>query len=204
MIDYPMKEYGRADFIELQLGLSPLVAMKVAAIVTFAGSIEYYLERALWKLRGIDPAGSKPDTDAKMITDLIAMLETFAAGLMLGDEKALLETWCKSARSGFTIRHNIAHGVAMKYPNTIVYARNPRWHGELRKREFGALWADEYTLDVVREAMAVLLRVAILLTRDEVSLKEIATPLALKALRQARSALGEFASQSYNPSFEKY
>jgi hypothetical protein len=54
-----------------------------------------------------------------MITDLIAMIETFAVSLAAGHEKTLLEGWCKSARSGFTIRHNIAHGVPMKYPNEL-------------------------------------------------------------------------------------
>jgi hypothetical protein len=125
-----------------------------------------------------------------MITDLIATLETFAASLAPGDEKTLLEGWCKSARSGFTIRHNITHGVAMKFTNTLAYARNPRWHGEMRKREFGDFWADEPTLDLVREAMAVLLRIVTQLSREGVSLKEIASPLALKALRTARSVLG--------------
>jgi hypothetical protein len=202
MID-AMIEYGRADLIQELLGLSPAIGQKIAAIITFAGSIEYHLERALWRLRRIDPKGIKPDTDARMITDLIAMLETFASSLA-GDEKALLEGWCKSARDGFTIRHNIAHGVPMKYPKTLAFARNPRWHGETRKREFGDFWADEPTLDLVREAMAVLLRIVIQLSRDDVSLSEIASPLALKALRTARSVLGEFASQDYNPTFEKY
>lgn len=203
MID-AMKNYGRADFIQQQLGLSPTVGQKLAAIITFAGSIEYHLERALWKLQGIDPKGIKPATDARVITDLISMLETFAAGLAPGDEKTMLEGWCQSARHGFTIRHNIAHGVAMTPGTILVYARNPRWHGEIRKRKFGDFWADEPTLDLVREAMAVLLRLAILFSREEISLKEIASPLALKALRTARSVLGEFASQDYNPSFEKY
>src|SRR5437899_2908764 len=67
----PMTEYGRADLIQELLGLSPSVGQKLAAIITFAGSIEYHLERALWKLRRIDPKGVKPDTDARMITDLI-------------------------------------------------------------------------------------------------------------------------------------
>jgi hypothetical protein len=82
--------------------------------------------------------------------------------------------------------------------------RNPKWHGEIRKREFGDLWAEEGTLDLVREAMAVLLRIIHQLTGDNVSLKEIGSPLALKALAMARSVLGEFASQNYNPSYEKY
>jgi hypothetical protein len=201
-----MIEYGRADLVQELLGLSPPIGQKVAAIITFAGSIEYYLERALWRLRGIDPKGIKPDTDARVISDLLAMLETFATGLTPGDERALLEGWCKSARSGFTIRHNIAHGVAMAIPNvnTPVYARNPRWHGEIRKRQFGDFWADEPTLDLVREAMAVLLRIVILLSKEDIPLKDIASPLAMKALRTARSVLSEFASQEYNPSFEKY
>lgn len=199
-----MREYGRADFIQLQLGLSPGIGEKIAAIITFAGSIEYYLERALWRLRRIDPRGIRPDTDARVINDLISMLEAFAADLAPGDEKLLLDGWCKSTRYGFTIRHNIAHGVAMKFGTVLAYARNPRWHGEMRKREFGDFWADEPTLDLVRDAMAVLLRIAILLSREEVSLNEIASPAALKALRTARSVLAEFASQDYNPSFEKY
>jgi hypothetical protein len=77
------------------------------------------------------------------------------------------------------------------------------WASEIRKREFGDLWAEEGTLDLVREAMAVLLRIIQQLTGDDVSLKDIASPLALKALRMSHSVLGEFASQ-YNPNYEKY
>jgi hypothetical protein len=199
-----MTEYGNADLLERQVGLSPMVGHKVAAIITFAGSIEYHLERALWKLRSIDPSGTKPDTDSKMISDLITMLEKFAASLALGDERTLLERWCAAARPGFIIRHNIAHGVPIMPGTTLAYARNPRWHGEIRKREFGAFWAEEYTLDLVREAMAVLLRVIVHLSLDNISLKDVASPLVLKALQTARSVLGEFASEDYNPSYEKY
>lgn len=60
------------------------------------------------------------------------------------------------------------------------------------------------TLDLVREAIAVLLRIIHQLTGDSVSLKDIGRPLALKALVMARSVLGEFASQNCNPSYEKY
>lgn len=199
-----MTEYGNADLLERQLGLTAPVGQKVAAIITFAGSIEYHLERALWKLRSIGPKGIKPDTDSKMISDLIAMLENFAVSLAVGDERTLLERWCAAARSGFVIRHNIAHGVPIRPGTTLAYARNPTWHGEVRKREFGAFWAEEYTLDLVRDAMAVLLRVIVHLSLDDVSLKDVASPLVLKALHTARSVLGEFASQDYNPSYEQY
>lgn len=199
-----MAEYGNADLEQQRLGLSPSVGQKIAAIVTFSGSIEHYLERALWKLKKIDPQGIRPDTDSKMISDLIAMLESFTATLALGDERLLLDGWCAAARSGFVVRHNVVHGLPVRLGDKLGYMRNPRWHGEIRKREFGDFWAEEGTLDLVREAMAVLPRIVHQLAGDDVLLKDIASPLALKALVMARSVLGEFASQNYNPSYEKY
>jgi hypothetical protein len=199
-----MAEYGNADLEQQRLGLSPSVGQKIAAIVTFSGSIEHYLERALWKLKKIDPQGIRPDTDSKMISDLIAMLESFAATLALGDERLLLEGWCAAARSGFVVRHNVVHGLPVRLGDKLGYMRNSRWHGEIRKREFGDFWAEEGTLDLVREAMAVLLRIIHQLAGNDVLLEDIASPLALKALVMARSVLGEFASQNYNPSHEKY
>jgi hypothetical protein len=190
-----MTEYGNADLVQQRLGLSPSVGQKIAAIITFAGGIEHYLERALWKLRNIDPRGIRPDTDAKMITDLIAMLEEVTASLSLGNERTLLEGWCAAARSGFLIRHNIVHGLPVKLGEKLGYMRNLRWDGEIRKRDFGDLWVEEGTLDLVREAMAVLLRIIQQLTRDDVSLKDTASPLALKALRMSRSV------QANSPSF---
>lgn len=199
-----MEDYGRADLIQAHLGLTPEVGSKVAAIITFAGAIEHFLERALWRLRGIDPKGIKPDTDAKQITDLIGMLTTYGDDLATADHRTFVATWCAAARSGFLIRHNIAHGVPMKMGDTLAYMRNPRWEGEVRKREFGDFWADVHALDLVREAMAVLYRSIALLAKDDTGMGDVATEQAQWAVRTARSVLGEFASQTYNPSFEKY
>jgi len=199
-----MEDYGRADLIQAHLGLTPEVGSKVAAIITFASAIEHFLERALWRLRGIDPKGIKPDTDAKQISDLIGMLTKYGDDLAAADHRTFVVTWCAAARSGFLIRHNIAHGVPMKLGNTLAYMRNPRWEGEVRKREFGDFWADVHTLDLVREAMAVLYRSIALLAKEGAGVGDVATEQAQRAVRTARSVLGEFASQTYSPSFEKY
>jgi hypothetical protein len=195
-------EYGKAELMERKWGLHPSIGQKIASLIIFAGSIEYYLERAIWRVRNIDPKGIRPETDAKMIADLIAMLETFAQSLPSDDERTLLQTWCNATRSAFIIRHNIAHGVAVNV-GTLAFMRNPRWHGETRKREFGDFWADDNTVDLVRGSFATLLRVIAQVEAGN-ALMEIATPLALRALREAQSLLGEFSSQVYNPSFEKY
>lgn len=199
-----LASYGKADNLQAMLGLTPTVGLKLAAIITFAGGIEHYLERTLWRLRGIDPKGVRPDTDAKVISDLVGMLEKVAAAEPYRKHGCFLGDWCAAARSGFIIRHNIAHGVPRKFGDVLAYMRNPRWEGEQRKREFGDFWAEDHTLDLVREAMATLFRVVASLSSDRTELKDVATAEAHRALHIARSVLGEFASQTYNPSFEKY
>jgi hypothetical protein len=199
-----MQEYGRADHLQAALGLTPEIGSKIATIISFAGAIEHFLERALWRLRGVNPKGKRPDTDAKVISDLIGMLAKFGEGLTADNQRTFIAKWCDAAKSGFVIRHNIVHGVPMKVGDTLAYMRNPQWEGEVRKREFGDFRADAYTLDLVREAMAVLYRSIALLAKDEVGLNGVATEEAVRALRTASSVLGEFASQTYNPSYEKY
>lgn len=198
------KEYGRAALMDEALGLDDAIAVKVASIIVHAGNIEHYLERAIWVLEKIDPVGVRPETDAKPIGKLVKMLEEYAKGLHNREARSLLETWSTATRSGFIIRHNIAHGVSFKMDRTLVFSRNPRWHGELRDRAYGDLWCEPYILDLIRESFATLLRVIGAISTNNRPLNEIASPLALRAVREARSILGEFADQFYNPSFEKY
>lgn len=186
------------------LGLDEVTSPKVASIIVHAGNIEHHLERAIWILEKIDPKGIRPKTDSKPITNLIVMLEKYAETVPDEDVRSLLQTWSKATRSGFIIRHNIAHGVSFKIEKSLVFSRNPRWHGERRKREYGDLWCEPYILDLIRESFATLLRVIGAIATGEQSLDDIASPLALSAVREARSILGEFADQFYNLSFEKY
>jgi hypothetical protein len=199
-----VKEYGRSSLIEMSWNLQFSNSQKIAAIITYFGTLEYYAERAIWKLKGIDPKGVQPETDAKSVSQLISKLEECSDQLDDQNERDFLNLWCRAARSGFVIRNNIAHGVANKRGDTLTYMRNPRWHGEERKREFGDFWADDSTLDMVCESLAVLLRIIVKIEAGDEQLNDIALPFTMKALREARSILGEFSSQDYNPSLEKY
>jgi hypothetical protein len=190
--------------MDQMLGLDEITAAKVASIIVHAGNIEHHLERAIWILEKIEPKGTRPKTDSRPIIDLISMLENCAESVPEDDVRTFLKTWSKATRSGFIIRHNIAHGVSFKIEESLVFSRNPRWHGELRKREYGDLWCEPYTLDLIRESFATLLRVIVEIATTDQSLSEIASPLAQSAVREARSILGELADQFYNPSFEKY
>ncbi|MCF3932867.1 hypothetical protein L1787_05490 [Acuticoccus sp. M5D2P5] len=198
-----VKAYGRLDLLEASWNLSEFCCKKIASIITMSGSIEYYAERSIWTLENIEPRGQRPNTDAKQITELIGRIEGVAAQKS-GNERELLKLWCDGAYSAFIVRNNICHGVAVKLGGSIAFMRNPQWHGEMRRREFGDFWVDENSLDLVADSFASLLRVISGIECAKLTLNEVATPAALRALSEARSILGEFGSRDYNPGFEKY
>lgn len=185
-------EYGRSALFETSWGLHQPVGQKLAAIITYSGSLEYFVERAIWRLENRNPEGERPDTDGKAITKLISQLEETSCSVCSPHQIEAIALWCQAANSAFVIRNNIAHGVATKLGDTLAYMRNPRWNGEIRKRGFGDFWADEQTLYLVSESFAVLLRVIVKLASNESKDHEISSEDTMKALREARSILGEF------------
>ena len=200
----PVRLYGNSPKIEESLMLDAHTSRKLAAIIIYSGDIEYYLELAIRKLKDIDPKGIRPITDAKNITDLIKLFED-CAPVTLGNLKPhWINTWSAAARSAFTIRNNIAHGLTVPIETKITFMRNPRWHGQQRKRPFGDFWCDSYTLDFTADSFATLRRMIGTLATKEKSLEDIGSKEALKALNEAKSILGEFAQRAYNPSVEKY
>jgi hypothetical protein len=198
-------KYGRPDELRKALGLTGETAEGIASIISFAALIEHYLERAIWRLSQVDPRGVRPSTDGKPITELIAMLEALAGREPHGDVRTMLELWCDAARSAFVIRNNIAHGVPVRMETMTAFMRNTQWHGEKRNRAFGDFWTDPHALSMACSGLAVLARlIGGLALNEGAPPAEAATQLVLRALRDARSVLGELSSQDYNPSFEKY
>ena len=189
----PAYNYGRPDEVELRWGLTGPVGYQIGAIITYAGSIENYLERAIWRLSNYDPRGQRPPTDSLEVTKLIGELEAHVPNLSpeLG---ILVAEWSKAARYAAILRNNIAHGIAGNYGGVTAYMRNAQWFGETRKRRFGDTWINQSTGDMVRGAFATLLRVVAMLASPEIPLSKIGTPEALKAVREARSMLAEFSN----------
>lgn len=200
----PMKDYVDPDFIERRLGQGPLTSMNVGSIILYAARIEFHLERAIWRVTNFQPKGVRPPTDTKTISELINALENAGSTHLSGDAATMVSVWCTAARSGFRLRHDIAHGISYSMETSFIFNRNPRMEGELRKRDTTMLWTDDHILDLIRQAFAVLFLSIHGLSISKKSPGDIATAKCLSALRDARSALGEFASTDYNPSFEKY
>ncbi len=197
----PTHEYGKAEALQVRFGINIITGELLAAIIIFGANIEFHLEQAIWQLRG-QPIPAKPDTDAKMISSLIDMLEGVSSTVEDEAKRKMLATWCAAARAGFIIRNNIAHGVTIQFDSgSTMMMRNPGW-GVERKRSFGSFTADLGVLTMVRDSFAVLLRSihAVSLGKDDPADDK----LAMRALNEARSVLGEFADHTYGPHFEKY
>jgi hypothetical protein len=195
--------FGNGDAYQERLGINAINGPLIAAVVIIGSQVEHHLEQAIWQLRG--PAIPKGDgTDNVPVTGLIKQLKKMIPAIAEPDKQTMLTTWCDAALSGFIIRNNIAHGVAVNLGGDSgpSFLRNPLWHGFPRAKDFGSFHADESTLIMVRDSFATLLRIIVKVSQGADDLTS--NDLAMKALREARSMLGEFARETYNPSFEKY
>ena len=199
---FPTAEFGQGEALQARLGINLITGELLAAIIVFAANIEYHLEGAIWKLRGQDMP-PKPDTD-RVVSERFRLLEAEVVKIQEPDRRQLLEHWCVAARAGFIIRNNIVHGVTIPFPDGgTMMMRNPQWGGIERKQSFGSFSPDVGSLRMTRDSFATLLRIIHALAMG--SSKPLEHPLALRAVKEARSMLGEFADHTYGPaSHEKY
>lgn len=194
----PTHVYGRAEIFAHNLGIDHVNGPLIASIIIFGAQVEHYLERAIWQLSG-DNRTKTPD---KPVSALHDMLEKLIPTVEDEAKRNLLSIWLEAARHGATVRNNIAHGVALRLGDSPSFLRNPRWEGVKRKKDFGSFHGDVSTLIMARDSIATLLRAIIFVAKGADDLAS--DDLALKALKEARSMLGEFADHTYNPSVEKY
>jgi hypothetical protein len=200
--------YGNPDKLQEKMGIPPEIGVKLAAIVGFSAAIEYHLERYLWQVLSIEHDGVRPKTDAQQISTLIQWLEEYVETMPETSGRKVLSAWATACRSAFNIRNDLVHGVPirMEENGSIAFHRNPRWHGEIRKRDHSDFWADINSITLVRDGMAVLYRMIAELQMKRYSIDEIASrDIARNAINDARSMLGELEDRfAYNPTFEKY
>lgn len=198
----PLYTYGRGESLQTRMGLDPETAQRLAGVIIFAAHIEQKLEEAIWHLRGGQPRGVRPDTDAKQVSQLLDMLSNIVSGMPDGPQAVMLTTWCTAMRSGIKVRNNLVHGIPINVGGAVAFLQNHPWHDVVRTRRPSDLWVDENVLALIREAFAVLLRV---ITGVENGDHDLPTnDGAMRALRDAQSVLCELADSTYNPSFEKY
>lgn len=137
------------------LGLPAPVQQRIGAFALSWGLFESTLERAVWALRKEDVRGVRPSTDKSQVSDWIVVLGNGSEDLS-GEANGVLKVTAKAAEDLMRYRHALMHGTLVALPGAPLFIRNPRWNGEIRKRESGDAQIDENLLDLAIEAAWVL------------------------------------------------
>ena len=147
--------YGRLD----SLGLNANILYRIGAFAVSWGLFETSLERAVWTLTREQVSGTRPSTDKTNVSDWIA---TLGSGRNDLSQKAnrILEGASKAADNLAHYRNSLFHGHLIAVGGTPWFMRNPRWHGENRKRPTGDAQVEENLLDLANDSAWTLFQVA--------------------------------------------
>ncbi len=204
-----MERVAEPAAIMNRLGLTIPMLEKIGAIAVLAGNIEYEIEMTVWALEGHNPAGKRHSMDGRPISDWIKALADVSSSLPTGNLKNLTVMWCQAAEPAFKCRNSIFHGVTLSSDSERVsFLKNPRWHGEIRKREFSRFHGDEHTLALMEQVFAVLYRVIVtidwIVRYTHMEVGENTAKTLLSALREARSVSSELEDLAAAANHAKY
>jgi hypothetical protein len=141
------------------LGIPYPIQQRIGAFAVSWGLFESNLERAVWSLQKEDVKGVRPSTDKSQVSDWIAVLEN-GSGDLTATANEVLRIAAQAAVDLMHYRHALMHGTLVALPGAPFFIRNPKWHGELRKRESGDAHIEENLLDLAIDSAWVLYRVA--------------------------------------------
>lgn len=186
------------------LGISYVLQQRIGAFAVCWGMFESHLEGAIWALQEEDVKGARPSTDKMPSSEWLKVLAAGHVSLS-PDANAVLSLAADAAENLMSYRHSLLHGMLVPIPGAPFFIRNPRWNGEMRKRESGDAHVDENLLDMAIEAAWILFRVALLAKRalhDPSAATELEA--SKKEVRRARSFAGELRHLAALMNHEKY
>lgn len=189
-----------------ELGVALPMQQRIGAFVIYWGLYEAHLEGAIWKLTAEDVSGVRPSTDKKPVSDWFEVLARGSDDLSV-DANRILEVAAQASENLLAYRNSLIHGTLLSFPgsNSVTFLRNPRWSGEVRKREAGDAHVDENLLDMAIEAAWVLFRLALCIKQDA-ELEVISSQLEQMQpdLGRANALAGELRYLTALMNHEKY
>lgn len=172
-------------------GFPPEVQQRMGALGIVWDVFETTLESTLWALHEENVSGVRPSTDKSTVSGWIKAL---GEGSKRFDQEVqnLLRLASLTAADLMEYRHALVHGWLIPFPSGPTFIRNPRWHGERRKRQSSHAHVDENLLDMAIDAAWVLCQVVFATRSACKDLSESNHLLSLKAdLARARSQASE-------------
>ena len=192
--------------LEGNFGLTRGMQHRIGLLVIAWGMYECNLELLLWAIKGENPAGIKPSTDAKPVSDWINRLRNDSKALheRLANGAAII---CDCADDLLTFRNAIVHGWLVPVEvGGPLFLNNPRWFSD-RKRPSTEAHISDQLLDMGIECADILLEGVARISAsiaDQINF-ESHFPLAiLDKLRHAQSMAHEIRYLTSMMNFEKY
>lgn len=185
-------------------GFSPEVLQRVGALAVVWGVFESNLETTLWALRVENVADSRPSTEKNQVSDWIKELGSDWPQLTIEGNGVL----CVASLAAFDLmeyRHAIMHGAMIPSLTMPTFIRNPRWHGEKRKRPSHDAHVDENLLNMAIDSAWILCQVVFVAKAACAEPQKVAKWAALKEeVSRARSMAGELRHLTELMNHEKY
>lgn len=186
------KESGKyADEVQQRLGsmgLPPDALQRIGAFGMVWGQFETFLETAVWALREEAVTGKRPSTEGQQIGEWIKTLgkghPKFSA-----EVNGILAATSQAASDLKEFRHSLFHGALLSFGTEPQAIRNPRWHGELRRRPLGQAHINSETLDAAIGTSWALCRLAFnVVNYSKTGDEKLIAPLRPKVVRAVKAA----------------
>jgi hypothetical protein len=187
-------------------GITKSSQERIGAFAICWGLFESSLETAVWALQNEEVNGVRPSTDKSHVSDWIAVQGNGNQDLPDATNE-VLRIASIAAVDLMHYRHALMHGTLIAFPGgrSAVFQRNPRWHGEIRKRESGDAHIDDNLLDLAIVSAWTLSGVATFTSKFSVDLASAANIEGLNEdVKRAKSYAGELRHLTALMNHEKY
>ncbi len=185
-------------------GFPPEVQQRIGALAVVWGVFESNLETTLWALRGDKVAGVRPWTDKTQVGDWIKELGRDWPQLPT-EAQGVLRVASLAAYDLMEYRHAVVHGWMLPSPTMPTFIRNPRWHGEERKRPSHDAHVDENLLNMAIDSAWTLGQVVFAARAACIEPAKVASLEALKEkVSRAHSQANELRYLTELMNHEKY
>lgn len=183
---------------------------RIGALILGCAMLENDIEIVLWQLSGWPEPGEEPSTDSMVISKRLKEFRRLAGALADQDWPTLrknVDVFADAADNVLAYRNAVAHG----YPvgtfgddSPAISISNTMWHGEARRRPTQEAHLDAQVIEMVLEALYLLLR-AIHAGRGQAQ-EAMRLPALLQSpgLSQAKSLSGEARHLTELMNHEKY
>lgn len=149
--------------------------------------------------------GIRPKTDGKPISTLIEYLSESKERLYCRGINIFINDWTKIAYSSYKLRNIIIHGSPVPLGNSLLICNSTCTDGEIRKKAYSELWADQNTLTMLGHSFTVLARSIYFLekiTKGKKTIEE--THEITREFKESSSRLLEFEQLAESVEHEKY